>query len=284
VGLLPRSDGRQPASGARCERRTPPAPGPRCRARRRVGTLRAPPRAGGGIGRRARFRSVCPNGHGGSSPPSPTTTPHVAVPPYPPGPGRDGQGPHAQRPVTRLRAAGRRRWCSSLSPNLMTRPRTAVTIRRRRGRRGTHRAGPGRSRTAFLGARPAVATGGCPRGAGGDVSRPRSNAGSVHPQRRGPGATPTPLRRRRATATPADRSDCRGVARDGGRSRRPLHLLSAPHGGPPVAAPRARHPAVALRAEPRRRHLVACARDNRRKGTMTGAEYREFLQLMPWPD
>lgn len=30
--------------------------------------------------------------------------------------------------------------------------------------------------------------------------------------------------------------------------------------------------------------VVACARDNRRKGTMTGAEYRQFLQLMPWPD
>ena len=37
-----------------------------------TGTLRPAPRAGGGIGRRARFRSVCPQGHGGSSPPSPT--------------------------------------------------------------------------------------------------------------------------------------------------------------------------------------------------------------------
>ncbi len=30
-------------------------------------------RAGGGIGRRARFRSVCPKGRGGSTPPSRTT-------------------------------------------------------------------------------------------------------------------------------------------------------------------------------------------------------------------
>ncbi len=30
-------------------------------------------RAGGGIGRRARFRSVCPKGRGGSTPPSRTS-------------------------------------------------------------------------------------------------------------------------------------------------------------------------------------------------------------------
>jgi 5-methylcytosine-specific restriction endonuclease McrA len=28
--------------------------------------------------------------------------------------------------------------------------------------------------------------------------------------------------------------------------------------------------------------VVACQGDNRRKGTMTGAEYREFLKLVPW--
>ena len=39
-----------------------------CRAERSVGNARA----GGGIGRRARFRSVCPRGRGGSTPPSRT--------------------------------------------------------------------------------------------------------------------------------------------------------------------------------------------------------------------
>jgi hypothetical protein len=33
-----------------------------------------PPRASGGIGRRAGFRFLCPKGRGGSTPPSPTTS------------------------------------------------------------------------------------------------------------------------------------------------------------------------------------------------------------------
>ena len=30
--------------------------------------------------------------------------------------------------------------------------------------------------------------------------------------------------------------------------------------------------------------VVACARDNRRTGTMTALEYRQFLLVRPWPD
>src|SRR5436190_17951247 len=45
----------------------------------RADTIRNPLRASGGIGRRAGFRCLCPQGRGGSSPPSPTTLSQVTV-------------------------------------------------------------------------------------------------------------------------------------------------------------------------------------------------------------
>src|SRR6056297_2295470 len=73
VGRCGERSGGVVAGGSSDGRRPRPCRGPRCRAHERVGTLRHLTRAGGGIGRRARFRSVCPYGHGGSSPPSPTS-------------------------------------------------------------------------------------------------------------------------------------------------------------------------------------------------------------------
>lgn len=61
----------------------PAAPGVTlCLRLERSGRSQAVPSASGGIGRRARFRSVCPKGRGGSTPPSRTNpkTPGQAPP------------------------------------------------------------------------------------------------------------------------------------------------------------------------------------------------------------